>query len=239
MAVGSEIEGHISRAFDGELSSLHVQVVEMGGLVLLQVREATTAYADWDASAAGRVLERERQVNEFADEIDVRSLRLIAKRQPVAGDLRVVLGLAKVVAEFERMGDEAKKISLTVLGRAGRTAARPGAATSRDVRHLATLAINMVRLSLDALDCIDVGRSAEVIALDHDLDGEYADGLRRLMTRAMEDPRNFSAALEAAFVSKSLERIGDHARDVARLVGSMGQGRSPPPRFSPCPAAAR
>ena len=222
MAEGLEIEGHTSRAFDGELSSLHVRVVEMGGLVLLQAREAATAYTEWDSSMATLVLERERQVNGYELAVDEQSLALIAKRQPMAVDLRAVLAMSKIVAELERAGDEAKKIGLTVLGRAGRAGARPGAATARDARHLARLAVNMIRLSLDALDRLDTQVAARVIALDRELDDEYADGVRRLLTRAMEDARYFSVALEAAFVLKSLERIGDHARNVARLVLSIG-----------------
>jgi phosphate transport system protein len=216
-----EIEGHTSRAFDGALSALHVRVVEMGGLVLLQVREAANAYTDWDQAVARRVIEREREVNRYDLAVDEESLTLIARRQPVASDLRAVIALSKVVAELERAGDESKKIALTVLGRAGRVGERPGPATARDARHLARLAVNMVRLGLDALDVLDVGKAREVVTLDRELDTEYADGMRRLLTRAMEDARNFSVALEAAFVLKSLERIGDHARNIARYVLSM------------------
>ncbi len=216
-----DIEGHTSRAFDGELSALHVRVVEMGGLVLLQVREAANAYTDWDASLARGVVERERLVNGYDHEIDAQSLALIARRQPVASDLRAVMAMSKVVSELERAGDEAKKIAHTVLGRAGRTGSRPGAATARDARHLARLAVNMVRLALDALDGLDTTLAREVTVLARELDDEYADGLRRLLTRAMEDSRYFSISLEAAFVLKSLERIGDHARNVARFVLSL------------------
>jgi phosphate transport system protein len=216
-----EIEGHTSRAFDGALSALHVRVVEMGGLVLLQVREAANAYTDWDQAVARRVIERERDVNRYDLAVDEESLTLIARRQPVASDLRAVIALSKVVAELERAGDESKKIALTVLGRAGRVGERPGPATARDARHLARLAVNMVRLGLDALDVLDVVKAREVVTLDRELDNEYADGMRRLLTRAMEDARYFSVALEAAFVLKSLERIGDHARNIARYVLSM------------------
>jgi phosphate transport system protein len=230
--VSVEIEGHISRAFDGELSALHVRVVEMGGLVLLQVREAANAYTDWDQRAARSVLERERQVNASDASIEGDSLQLIARRQPVANDLRAVMSLYRVVSELERAGDEAKKISLTVLGRAGRTGERPGPATARDARHLARLAVNLMRLSLDALDTLDCTLAREVVARDSELDIEYADGMRRLLTRAMEDARHFGMALEAAFVLKSLERIGDHARNVARFViamaGERGEVVSPP-----------
>jgi phosphate transport system protein len=230
--VSVEIEGHISRAFDGELSALHVRVVEMGGLVLLQVREAANAYTDWDQRAARSVLERERQVNASDASIESDSLQLIARRQPVASDLRAIMSLYRVVSELERAGDEAKKISLTVLGRAGRTGERPGPSTARDARHLARLAVNLMRLSLDSLDKLDCALAREVVARDGELDTEYADGMRRLLTRAMEDARHFGMALEAAFVLKSLERIGDHARNVARFViataGERAEVVSPP-----------
>lgn len=213
-----DLEGHTSRAFDGDLSALHVRAVEMGGLVLLQAREAAAAYTDWQLETASSVLERERQVNGYDQAIDEQALALIARRQPVASDLRAVLAMSKIIAEFERAGDESKKIALTVLGRTGREGGQPGSATVRDARHLARLAVNMIRLALEALDSLNVELAARVIALDRELDDEYAAGVRRLLTRAMEDSRFFSVALEAAFVLKSLERIGDHARNVARYV---------------------
>src|SRR5579862_389760 len=110
------LEGHISKAFDGALATLHVRVLEMGGLVLDQVREATHAYTDWDETAAVRVIERERDVNEYSHSINAEQLTLIARRAPVAGDLRAILAMSKCVAELERAGDEAKKIVRNVLG---------------------------------------------------------------------------------------------------------------------------
>jgi len=208
------LEGHISKAFDGALASLHVKVIEMGGLVLDQVREATHAYTEWDEEAALQVIERERDVNSYKKTIDSEQLLLIARRAPVASDLRAILAMSKCVADLERAGDEARKIAKNVIG----TGARPGVATSRDARHLGELATSLLRLSLEALDTIDTARCSEVIARDEDLDQEYAAGLRRLLTRAMEDPRHFEVAVEAAFVLKSLERIGDHARNLARHV---------------------
>jgi len=211
------LEGHISRAFDGALATLHIRVVEMGGLVLEQVREAAFAYTEWDANAAGRVLEREGEVNDYDRRLEEEGLTLIARRQPVASDLRATVGMSRVVAELERAGDEAKKIARTVLGHG----LRPGPATARDARHLGQLAVSLLRLSLEAFDRLDSSVATEVIARDHELDAEYAAGLRRLMTRAMEDPRHVGIALEAAFVLKSLERIGDHARNLARQVLSI------------------
>jgi len=206
------IEGHTSKAFDGELAALHIHVIQMGGLVLDQVREAAAAYAEWDTGIAAHVIERERTVNAYEYEIDAEQFGLIARRAPVAGDLRAIVAMAKSIAELERAGDEAKKIALTV----SRHAARPGHATAGDARHLGQLAVSLLRLSLEAFDAVDATRAAEVIARDEELDTEYAAGMRRLLTRAMEDPRHFDVTLEAAFVLKSLERIGDHARNVAR-----------------------
>ena len=217
----ASIEGHTSRAYDDALSSLHTRVVEMGGLVLLQVREAANAYTDWDGAAAQRVLEREHEVNAYDAKVEQAAFALIARRQPMATDLRAIISLSKTVAELERAGDESNKIALTMLGRAGRAGARPGAATVSDARHLARLAVVMMRMALEALDQLDVNLALEVVRRDQELDAEYAAGLRRLLSRAMEDPRQFTMAVEAAFVLKSFERIGDHARNLARIVEAM------------------
>jgi len=212
------LEGHISKAFDGELATLHIRVVEMGGLVLDQVRTASAAYTDWQPGPAQNVLEREFEVNEYNTRLNDEQLSLIARRQPVASDLRAILAMARVVTGLERAGDEAKKIARYVVG----SGQRPGPATARDARHLGQLAVSLLRMALEAFDRLDVSMADEVIAQDKELDSEYSAGLRRLMTRAMEDPRQVSLALEAAFVLKSLERIGDHARNLARQVKYMG-----------------
>jgi phosphate transport system protein len=212
------IEGHISRSFDGALAALHMRVIEMGGLVLDQVREAAHAYTEWDTQFAEHVIERESAVNAYDKRIDEEQLALIARRQPMAHDLRAIIAMSRAVSELERAGDEAKKIAGTVLRHGG----RPGPATTRDARHLGRLAVSLLRLSLEAFDRLEHSLATEVIARDRELDAEYAAGLRRLLTRAMEDPRHFDVALEAAFVLKALERIGDHARNLARYAQTIG-----------------
>ena len=206
------LEGHIARSFDGDLNALHIRVIEMGGLVLDQVRQATQAYTAWDLQAAEHVIEREPAVNTYSARLEDEQMVLIARRQPVASDLKAIVAMARAVAEIERSGDEAKKIARTVLRHGG----RPGLATSRDARHLGRLAVDLLHLALQAFDRMDGELAAEVIARDQELDEEYGAGLRRLLTRAMEDPRQFEVTLDAAFVLKSLERIGDHARNLAR-----------------------
>jgi len=219
------LEGHISKAFDGDLATLHIRLIEMGGLVLAQAHDATQAYTNWDAAAARAVNEREREVNQYKRSIDAEQQTLIARRAPVASDLRAVIAMSKVIAELERAGDEAKKIARTVLS----PTPRPGPATGHDVRHLGQLAVALLRRSLEALDNFDPALAQEVIARDKDLDAEYAAGLRRLLTRAMEDPRSIEVALEAAFVLKYLERIGDHARNISRHVLTVAAEASAPP----------
>lgn len=211
------IEGHIARAFDGALVALHLKIVEMGGLALDQAREAMLAYEEWSLQHATRVIEREHQVNAYDRQIDREQLTLIARRQPVGSDLRIIIALSKMVGELERVGDESKKIARVVIADTG----RPAGATSRDAVHLGKLAQDLLRMALDAVDRLDFELAEKVIPGDRELDAEYAAGLRRLLTRAMENPRGFEVTVQTAFVLKSIERIGDHARNLARHVLSM------------------
>jgi phosphate transport system protein len=216
------LEGHTTRAFDGDLSSLHIQAVAMGALVIEQVQLAVNAYSNWDRSVATLVLERERKINLYDAEIEEAALQVIARRQPVAQDLRAVFAIDKVVTELERAADEAKKLALTVLADSDSSGFRPGAATAREARALGRVAAIMIRASLEAFDRLDPAAAAVVIEQDREMDSEYASALRRLLTHAMEDPRRLQATIEAAFIMRSLERIGDHARNIARHVGFIG-----------------
>jgi phosphate transport system protein len=217
--VALSLEGHTARAFDGDLSALHVQAVAMGALVIEQVQLAVNAYSNWDRAAATLVLERERRINGYDAEIEAAALQVIARRQPVAQDLRAVFAIDKVVTELERAADEAKKLALTVLADSETNGFRPGAATVREARSLGRVAVLMIRSALEAFDRLDPAAAAAVVLQDQEMDSEYAVALRRLLTHAMEDPRRLQAAIEAAFIMRSLERIGDHARNIARHIG--------------------
>jgi phosphate transport system protein len=214
----ANLEGHIAKAFDGDMSALHMRAVEMGGLVLDQVHAAVAAYADWNRDQARLVMERERRVNAYDLTVEDEAMQVIARRQPVASDLRAVFAIDKVVAEFERAGDEAKKLALVVLSDSDARGFRPGNAMARDVRELGKLATVGLRLAVEAFDRLDGHAALNVLQQDRELDAEYAASLRRIVTRAMEDPRVMRGVIEAAFVMRSLERIGDHARNVARHV---------------------
>lgn len=213
------LEGHTARAFDGDLSALHIQAVAMGGLVIEQVQLAVNAYSNWDRSTATLVLDRERRINSYDVEIEAAALQVIARRQPVAHDLRAVFAIDKVVTELERAGDEAKKLALTVLADSESNGFKPGAATVREARSLGRLAATMIRSALEAFDRLDPVAAAVVLQQDQEMDSEYAAALRRILTHAMEDPRRLQATIEAAFIMRSLERIGDHARNIARHIG--------------------
>ena len=216
------LEGHTARAFDGDLSGLHIQAVAMGALVIEQVQLAVNAYSSWDRAVATLVLERERKINLYDTEIEEAALQVIARRQPVAQDLRAVFAIDKVVTELERAADEAKKLALAVLADSEANGFRPGAATAREARQLGRLAVLMTRSALEAFDRLDPEAAAAVIRQDEEMDAEYAAALRRILTRAMEDMRQVQSAIEAAFIMRSLERIGDHARNIARHVGFIG-----------------
>jgi len=216
------LEGHTTRAFDGDLSSLHIQAVAMGALVIEQVQLAVNAYSNWDRSVATLVLERERKINLYDSEIEEAALQVIARRQPVAQDLRAVFAIDKAVTELERAADEAKKLALTVLADSESHGFRPGTATAREARALGRVAASMIRAALEAFDRLDPAAAAAVVEQDQEMDSEYASALRRLLTHAMEDPRRLQSTIEAAFIMRSLERIGDHARNIARHVIFIG-----------------
>lgn len=216
------LEGHTARAFDGDLSSLHLQAVAMGALVLEQVQLAVNAYSGWDRAVARLVLECERKINLYDAEVEEAALQVIARRQPVAHDLRAVFAIDKVVSELERAADEAKKLALAVLADSEAHGFRPVAANAREARQLGRLAVLMVRAALEAFDRLDASAAASLVQQDREMDAEYAAALRRILTRAMEDARQVQGAIEAAFIMRSLERIGDHARNIGRHVRFIG-----------------
>jgi phosphate transport system protein len=220
------MSGHTHKAYDGALARLHEQLIQMGELVCAQIGEAVNAYAAWDADSARLVKEREKTVNLFDDHLDEDHFALIALRSPVATDLRAIVAMSKAVAELERAGDEAKKIARTVH----HGSSRPAAATARDVQHLGRLAVHQMHLAIQAFRQLDPAKAMPVIDADHVLDDEYAGALRRLIQRYDEASVRIEAVLEAAFVLKSIERVGDHARNLARLLRTIGRPSPPPAR---------
>lgn len=209
---------------DSALSSLRLRVLEMGGLVVDQVTTAVRALLEYDRDAAELVLARERDINAYDTGIEQENFQLLARQSPVASDLRAVLAIARAVTDLERAGDEAKKIARFALRTTTEHAADPPAEVYRHLRHMASLSSRMLRLAVEAIDRGDASVAHEVARMDRELDQEFEGALRLLMTVAMEDARLTRSTIDTVLALKSLERIGDHAKNVAEHVVFMAEG---------------
>lgn len=218
-------EGHIVRRYDGELAGLRLLLLEMGGLVLDQVKRAVAALDHEDLSAAREVIARDHVVNGYDQRVDEASIRLVALRQPVAGDLRVIMSIGKAVADLERIGDEAAKIARMTLRLFGPGVVRPRRALLRDVRSMAMLATQMLEDVLRAFDEMDADAALEVAEGDAELDREFRAASRRLSTYIMEDSRQLGHTINALTAVKALERIGDHAKNIAEHIVYLVTGQ--------------
>lgn len=217
-------EGHTIKAWDGALSDLRQRAHRMGMLVSQQVETAVHALLEADREAAELVLQREQQINAWQSEIEAESFRLLARQAPVASDLRTVLAISRAVTDLERAGDESKRIARFALASAGRGAAGPSRVMHRPLRHMAELASESMRVAVDALDRGDARVAHDVARLDRALDQEFEAALRQLMTVAMERTRLLKPVFDTVFALKSLERIGDHAKNVAEHVVFLVSG---------------
>lgn len=218
------LEGHTARAFDAALAELRLHAVSMGGLVIDQVSTAIRALLEGDATLAQLVLSREAQINELERTVDREAFRLIALHQPVAGDLRMAKAVSRVTVELERAGDESKKIAKFAARIATGEPHGPVHAVSRYLRHMAELTGGMLRDAVRALDEYDADLAHSVSARDAELDEEFAAALRQLLTLAMQDQRFLSATINTVFALKGLERIGDHAKNIAEQVIFVASG---------------
>jgi phosphate transport system protein len=205
---------HIVKSFDNELNDLNIALAQMGGLVEAQVADAIKALIKRDTELAARVVSQDKRVDAFEDEVDSRSVRLLALRQPMAEDLRIVIVALKVSADLERIGDYAKNV-------AKRTTAlieHPAPASIHTVRRMATIAQGMIKSVLDAYADRDEAKARDVIARDEEVDALHTSLFRDLLTYMMEDPRNITPCTHLLFIAKNIERIGDHATNIAENV---------------------
>ncbi|HLO62025.1 MAG TPA: phosphate signaling complex protein PhoU [Azonexus sp.] len=214
---------HLSSQFDEELSRLRTHVLQMGGMVETQVSAGIEAYSSGEVASVKSIVEADRKINDLEKAIDDDCAHIIAKRQPTASDLRLVLGISKIVTDLERAGDEAKKIAKGVrrIYEAGHTPSQYGVG----IRHLAEAALNLVRQSLDAFARLDVALAQAVIKADSDVDTEFKSIIRQLITHMMEDPRTITTSIEIISIARAIERIGDHAKNVAEQVVFVVEGR--------------
>lgn len=214
---------HLSSQFDEELSRLRTNVLQMGGLVENQVSESIAAYDKGDVTSVKHIVETDRRINELEKAIDDDCAHLIAKRQPAASDLRLVFGISKIVTDLERAGDEAKKIAKGVrrIYEAGQIPSYQGVG----VRHIGEAALAMVRNALDAFARLDPELAERVIHSDQAVDVEFKSIVRQLITHMMEDPRTITTSLDIIWIARAIERIGDHAKNVAEHVVFIVEGR--------------
>jgi len=214
---------HTSKQFDAELEAVRARVLQMGGLVESQIRLAVEALVSGDVPLMNRIINDDHRVNAMEVEIDESCNQIIARRQPAAGDLRMVMTVIKTITDLERIGDEAEKIA-----RMGKLLSqRKSLILPRytEINRAAEMALDMLRKSLDAFARLDLAYAAQVVRQDELVDEEFRTIMRYLITFMMEDPRTISTALEILFVAKAIERIGDHAKNMSEYVVYMVKGK--------------
>ena len=207
---------HLSTQYDAELSAISNQVLQMGGLAESQVARAVQALTQMQIDTAEDVLVQEARVNQYEMEIDSELSAIIARRQPTARDLRLLVAISKMIANLERVGDEAARVARTA-----RKLIQSGVSTRlpiHDLAHEAELAIAQLRKALDSFARLDVARALEVLKHDDEIDQEFEGLMRKLITFMMEDPRTISSSIDLIFVAKAIERVGDHAKNLAEVT---------------------
>jgi phosphate transport system protein len=209
---------HLSTQFDAELSEISNRVLEMGGLVESQVAQAVYALTNFSGDTASLVLEREQRVNSMEVEIDRDLSAIIARRQPTARDLRLLIAISKTIGNLERIGDEATRIARTVQRLMNSGVSSRLRLPVADIAFGANLATAQLRKVLDAFARLDVNRALEVLKQDDEIDKEFDGLLRKLITYMMEDPRTISSSIDLVFVAKAIERVGDHAKNLSEQI---------------------
>jgi phosphate transport system protein len=207
---------HLSKQFDVDLETLRTRMLQMGGLIESQILAAVDGFYNGNLEALDQVIENDRRVNGFEVSIDTECSHIIARRQPAASDLRMIMGVSKAVTDLERVGDEAKKIA--VVSRRIHEGGRLQVPRLGDIRRAGSIVVGMLRKALDAFARLDAVAAAEVIRDDATIDEAFRGIMRQLITFMMEDPRTISTALEIAWVARALERMGDHSKNMAEQV---------------------
>ncbi len=214
---------HIFKQFDTELETVRSRVLQMGGLVEMQIVNAIEAMSSGDIGLMNKVIEDDRRVNSFDVLIDDMCQHIIARRQPAATDLRMVMTVIKTTTDLERIGDEAEKIAR--MSKMIYETDRFHLPRFNEVRHMADLVVDMLRRSLDAFARLDLATAAQVVRADMTVDDEYRAIIRQLITFMMEDPRTITTSLEILSIAKALERIGDHAKNMCEYVVYLVKGK--------------
>ena len=213
---------HISQQFNLELEEIKNHLLEMGGQVESQLSSSIQALVAADSELAQTVCLNDQQINNLEIDIDEECARILARRQPAASDLRLILGISKIITDLERIGDESKRIATRAIKLAENGQAPKGYV---EIRHISETVRQMLNQSLDAFARLDVSLALKVAKTDAQVDMEYATAIRELITYMMEDPRSIGRVMDIIWSLRSLERIGDHARNIAEHVIYLVQGK--------------
>lgn len=214
---------HISQQFNAELDTVKTSMLEMGGMVEQQVRNAVSSLIDADSGLAETVKSGDRKINQMEVSIDDECTRILARRQPAASDLRLLIAISKSVIDLERIGDEAEKIARQAI-QLVETGESPHG--YKEIRHIGNHVGYMVRDALDAFARFDIDMALSVAMEDKLVDEEYSSAVRSLITYMMEDPRSISQMINVIWALRSLERVGDHARNIAEHVIFLVKGKT-------------
>jgi phosphate transport system protein len=217
-----DLSHHWSRQFNAELEAVRNSVMAMGGLVQEQLRRAVEALVRGDSELGEEVARNDVRVNSHEVSIDENCSRIIARRQPTAGDLRLIMAVVKTITDLERIGDEAKKIGYLAARLA--TQERP-ADSYQSLQHLAELVDGMLKQALDSFARMDPDEAMRIVRQDAVVDREYDAVLRQGITHMMEDPHSIRRVLDTLWTARALERIGDHAKNICEYVVFMVRGK--------------
>ncbi len=217
-----KFENHYMKQFDEELEEIRTRLMEMGGKVEQQLQNAIRAVSEADSKLAEDVIREEQIVDDMELDIDEACILIIARRQPAASDLRLVMMVTKAVNDLERIGDEAKKIANHAIILAGETGTSEG---YTEVRHLGQSVLKMLGHALDAFARFDVAAAMMTLEEDKQIDLDYKTALRELVTYMMEDPRSINRVINILWVVRSLERIGDHAKNLCEQIVFVVHGK--------------
>jgi phosphate transport system protein len=213
---------HIAKQFDADLENIRNRVLQMGGLVEQLIVMAMDGLASGDMLVIDQAIATDERVNRHEVELDEACTQIIARRQPTASDLRMVMTVIKTITDLERIGDEAKKIAKMAKQIHGSDF---HLAPAIEFRHVSAIVVNMLRQALDAFARLDVLAAGQVVRTDQEVDVEFKSAMRQLITYMMEDPRTISRSLDMVFIAKAIERIGDHSKNIAEYVIYMVKGR--------------
>lgn len=213
---------HIAKAFDADLEELTRMVAEMGGLAEKSVADAVDALIKRDTGLANRVIERDAAIDELQREIEERAILTIARRQPMAVDLREVVGALRVCNDLERIGDLAKNIAKRVNQL---TEDLPPQTIIRGIEHMSGLVLGQLKQVLDSYATRNLGNALAVWEGDEEIDSLCTSLFREILTYMAEDPRSIGRGIHMMFSAKNIERMGDHATNIAETVHYMVEGR--------------